>query len=53
MIQLMAHGWLRQDKKISEVWVADDAPSMSRAFAQFYGSMTGVKSRIWKTDQTT
>ncbi len=50
---ILLRGWLRLDKRISDIWIFSDAPRFLRAFLVQLGRIRGVKIHLWKKDAET
>ena len=47
VIELLLHGWLRPDKRISEIWMLPDISPLLRSFLLFLSRANGIKIRSW------
>ncbi len=50
---ILLRGWLRLDKRISDIWIFSDAPRFLRAFLMQLGRVRGVKIHLWRKDSET
>ncbi len=44
---MLLRGWLRLDKRISDIWILPDAPRLLRASLVLLGRARGVKILLW------
>ena len=47
VIELALHGWLRPDKRVSEIWMLPDISPMLRSSLLLWGRMNEIKIRSW------
>ena len=47
VVRLSLHGWLRPDKRVSEIWMLPDVPGPLRASLVFWGRANGIKVLSW------
>ena len=47
VIRLSLHGWLRPDKRVSEIWMLPDVQGPLRASLVFWGRTNGIKVLSW------
>jgi GT2 family glycosyltransferase len=47
VIELSLHGWLRPDKRISEIWMLSDISPPLRSSLLFWSRVSGIKIRSW------
>ncbi len=47
VIELSLHGWLRPDKRITEIWMLPDIASPLRSSLLFWSRVQGIKIRLW------
>ncbi|MCX7184229.1 MAG: glycosyltransferase family 2 protein [Nitrosospira sp.] len=47
VIRLSLHGWLRPDKRVSEIWLLPDVSGPLRASLMFWGRTNGIKVLAW------
>ena len=52
VIELSLHGWLRPDKRISEIWILPDTSPLLRSSLLLWSRVSGLKVRSWD-DATT
>jgi GT2 family glycosyltransferase len=45
VIELLLHGWLRPDKRVSEIWMLSDISPPLRSFLLFLSHVNGIKIR--------
>jgi GT2 family glycosyltransferase len=47
VIELLLHGWLRPDKRISEIWMLPDISPLLRSSLLLWSRANGIKVRSW------
>jgi hypothetical protein len=47
VIELSLHGWLRPDKRVSEIWMSPDISPPLRSSLLFWSRANGIKIRSW------
>lgn len=46
--RLSLHGWLRADKRVSEIWLLPDVPHLLRTLLVFWARTRGIKVLSWE-----
>ena len=49
MVKLMLlRGWLRLDRRVSDIWILPDAPKFTRVLIALLGRVRGVEIVVWE-----